>query len=905
MTMTMTNISIVILASALVSWGRAALPLAAADEPIDPKDAIWIEGERPSRSDVARHPWWYDKVKTDVLSGGEWISNFSKEKEGIAEYELKVLVADTYVFWIRANPQGATLSRQLDGGEWTAIDLERDQRGRINIAGDGEPDLRFLAWVKAGTVKLGAGTHTLALKMHSENNHHGGVDCFAFTRIPFTPSGTTKPGVRQAAAGPGDWFAVIPDDDSFSKDSVIDMTRLLEAPAGKHGFLRRDGSRLRFEKAAEPTKFWGLGANIEPGRMSSEDQKRRARYLAKHGVNMVRVHPVFDEVGPLRDGRLDPKRLDALDVYFAALKEQGIYSTWSLFYPYQVSEADGYAPELFRELEVKDARRGLRGTYGLINFERKLQDLALRYVKALLEHRNPYTGLRYRDDPALAVLEIQNEDCVFFHFPLGPLQAGKQFPLHSKRLRERWCAWVKARYRSDAAVKAAWGSLRGHESLEKGELDLMGAFHLGGGGPLYEFQGQALRAGDFIRFLAEIQREYYTRREKEVRHLGFKGVTVTTAWRSGGAAADPANLWCDTAADMIDRHNYLGGGEGGHGIKEGKVHDTSHLTQPGRGLLATGLYQVDDRPFSMTEWTQLPPNEWKLEAAPLVAFYGMGLQGWDASYHFLQSGVRLGDGWPRESSYVSDTPHYMGQFPALAFALRHGHIAEAPVIAARRLKLDDLFTGKDALEQDFTAGGHDVKSLKDALGTPVEALAIGRVTVAFGGGVTEKKDLSPYWDAEKRIVKSATGELAWDYGRQVVTLSAPRTQAIIGRAGGRKFDLPGVTATVKTPFVSLILTPLDDQPLDRSKQVLITAMARDRQTGTLYSEDRRTLLAKGGPPLLMEPVEATLKLSGSAPAEVRALDIYGVPTPRRVPVAADGAFVIDGRYQTYYYEVKR
>src|SRR5439155_19919253 len=62
------------------------------------------------------------------------------------------------------------------------------------------------------------------------------------------------------------------------------------------------------------------------------------------------------------------------------------------------------------------------------------------------------------------------------------------------------------------------------------------------------------------------------------------------------------------------------------------------------GLLATGLYQVEGRPFSLSEWSQMPPNQWKAEAAPLIAFYGMGLQGWDAAYHFLSSQERLGDG---------------------------------------------------------------------------------------------------------------------------------------------------------------------------------------------------------------------------------------------------------------------
>ena len=61
----------------------------------------------------------------------------------------------------------------------------------------------------------------------------------------------------------------------------------------------------------------------------------------------------------------------------------------------------------------------------------------------------------------------------------------------------------------------------------------------------------------------------------------------------------------------------------------------------------------------------------------------------------------------------------------------------------------------------------------------------------------------------------------------------------------------------------------------------------------------------GGPPLLMEPVEAKLTFKGSRPIKVRPLDVYGVPRKKSIEVAADGSFVIDGTQQTFYYEVKR
>ena len=55
----------------------------------------------------------------------------------------------------------------------------------------------------------------------------------------------------------------------------------------------------------------------------------------------------------------------------------------------------------------------------------------------------------------------------------------------------------------------------------------------------------------------------------------------------------------------------------------------------------------------------------------------------------------------------------------------------------------------------------------------------------------------------------------------------------------------------------------------------------------------------------MEPVQATMKLKGAAPATINVLDVYGVPTGKTVKPAADGSFGISGEYRTYYYEVKR
>ena len=41
-------------------------------------------------------------------------------------------------------------------------------------------------------------------------------------------------------------------------------------------------------------------------------------------------------------------------------------------------------------------------------FDPRLIELQKEYARDLLTHRNPYTGLRYVDDPALALVEVCN-----------------------------------------------------------------------------------------------------------------------------------------------------------------------------------------------------------------------------------------------------------------------------------------------------------------------------------------------------------------------------------------------------------------------------------------------------------------------------------------------------------------
>ncbi len=906
-------------------------------------EAVWIEGEDFASSTWNNHSWYRGSgIKKDLLSPGSpglsdggWHAHYTSNASpdsAVATYTFKITQGGTYNWWIRLNPfsnsnGGADYSYRYKPprgvwSAWKSLDVSEARPNAINLVEPGI-DIRFIAWSYGDTFDLRPGSQEFQIRLSdrsgADKENHGGIDVMAFVNFLWAPTGVVPPNPNPPPAGPNDWFVLMAGPDPFSADSITDVSRLIHKPAGKHGFLKAPGKDFKFQDGTA-VKFWGVDASMAA---TPELQQRQARFYVKHGINMIRQHPVESVLGPLQGGpsnrRFDPERLDKWDRWFSILKENGIYMTWSLFYHHVVLPDQGVEPALYNELP--DSSPG-KDTYGMATFVKEYQDSQWRYAALLLNHVNPYTGLAYKDDPALAIVEARNEDSVFFHNPLGDGFARGQSRLnHAARLKAMWRHWIKSRYGDDNALAAAWGaglktttinngdgSVRSlPDSVNQDNMYIYAAWEMQADGPNWNKAAERKRMGDFIRFLAEMQRDTYLTYQQRLRDIGYRAVTVSTAWLAGGPAASAANLWTDDAMEAIDRHNYFGGGQGGHDIAAGSVNNDTHMNKPGRGILSSGLWQVEDKPFIITEWTQKPPNQWKAEIAPLFAFYGMGLQGWDASYHFAASRTYMGSGWPGMRSYVTCTPHYLGQFPALAFAIYKGHFDEADIVSARRLSTDDAFAGIDKLDQKYGLVGYDEHELLAHGGTPVEALAVGRVTIKVKDGQQPSylADLEEYWSDRSQLVRSSTDQLTWRYADKVVTVHSEKTQGVIGFAGGGTYHLPAVTVSqIETPFISLLFTPLDDRPLIDSEHILITALAQDKQYGAVYYSDGTQLLETGGPPLLLEPVRATLTFKGAPLTSVKVVDVYGVPTQRQVERSGN-TFTIDGRYTTYYYQVKR
>jgi hypothetical protein len=707
------------------------------------------------------------------------------------------------------------------------------------------------------------------------------------------------------------WFPFTPT--STPAPGVIGMQSWLDAPAGKHGFVRSVEDKLIFENG-QPVKFWGT--NICSSLPFTDAQRADAfvEFLAKYGVNAIRFHK-FSWYGyhPERSTELDPAKFSKLDYFQSRLRKKGIYYGWSHIYGHRVSPGD--SARLLAYQEIKNLNfpwSHLNGsTASLVNFAPDLQQLNIDLTVSMLNHVNPYTGLRYADDPALAFVEFQNEDNIFW----GAIEMSlQQAPTYKRLLSRQFSQWLKAKYGSQSALEAAWGkgNLKPGETLEEETIFPQPSHQMFSREyqtALSENRPMATHVLDKIRFLYERQLDFYQRFETAVRATGYKGVLVGSCWQAGSGPSHFYNLYSDNAVGMVDRHNYFGAE--GHRMQEGKVTNHAMISQPGSGLLSTGLQDVADRPFSFSEWMSKVPNEWTAEAAPLIAFYGMGLQGWDASFSFATDIPAFSRYLESEGHglYNATSPLHMGLYPALARMVHRGDITESPILSTRNVHVPSLAEGKLGF-REVVRQGHDVKDFSGTFSP--ELLAVGRFPVRFTDSYlpTKAPDVSLHRDEKISVLKSVTGQLQWHYGeKKYVTLNAGGSTGVVGFWPKQTIELGDWEIYTENPFAVLLITSLSSkvENVAEADSILVTAVARGRNTDMTYeyNEGNTRLTSKGKPPLLLEPVKATLKMKGKRKWKVTVLDQDGLASVQTAPVKGN-RFEIDGeKYRTIYYLITK
>ena len=250
---------------------------------------------------------------------------------------------------------------------------------------------------------------------------------------------------------------VLPWDDA-AHGTVTDVSFLNAKPAGGNGPIQARNGHFVEGKTGKRIRFIGTNFAGHDAFPSHADAEKVAARIAKLGINLVRMHHM-DNVGwgtgatiwdtSLKDRQhIDPAQLEKLDYLIAQFKKNGVYTNINLHVSRQFSEADGFPPSISQMPFDFDKR--------VDEFDRRMIQLQKNYAHDLLTHVNPYTGLAYTDDPAVAVVEINNENSLVSNW--GPLGEGLDVlpePFRGE-LVGFWNDWLVKKYGTDARLQAAW-----------------------------------------------------------------------------------------------------------------------------------------------------------------------------------------------------------------------------------------------------------------------------------------------------------------------------------------------------------------------------------------------------------------------------------------------------------------
>ena len=666
--------------------------------------------------------------------------------------------------------------------------------------------------------------------------------------------------------------------------TALDVSRLLDAPAGKHGPLATDGEQFVFRDGTK-ARFLGVNIVASANFPTHEQAEKLAELLAQMGVNMTRHHHldapwsrpnIFGNKPTTLE--LDSEMLERFDYLIDQLQRRGIYQFFDMLVHREVSSADG----------VPDAGQLVRGLKIHGEFDPKLIELQERFVQQFMGHRNAYTQQTYAKDPAIALVEIINEDSLFWLQPEGEFSV--RTPAAKALLNHLFSEWLNERVPGGRpALAKRWGnaSLSADEDPARGNINAVVAFGKGD-----EKRLAPARTKDTLQFYYDTMLSYFRRIEGKLEKLGYRGlITGSNHWTD-----HPLDLRLNAEFKFVDRHAYWAHPEGGWGYTAGISWDPSPMvSNPGLGVVGSlARRRVRGLPYTCSEWQTAAPNDYRHEGLLLVASYA-SLQGSHPLQFAISHDIEKTIGQTRalDNSFdILDQPTALGAWPAAALLFHRGDVTPSPVEAFVKVAHDSLFAAEASVN------------------APAEIGLIARTGVDFdsGQGPDALKALVRQ-HTKGGVVSSVTGELRHDSAAGRFELDTPRSQGFVGFSAHQPTTLGNVTIAIDNRFAVVVVTSLDDQPISSSKHWLVTALGNAVNTGMKLAPGGNRLAEAGDAPVLVEPIRGTVTLrSLSTPSpEMRAFALDGAGMRGKAvsirQVAGGVELPLTAEAQTMHYEI--
>ena len=669
--------------------------------------------------------------------------------------------------------------------------------------------------------------------------------------------------------------------------SALDFSRLglTDPPAGKYGWLRSVGDHFEFsERPGEPMRFYGANVVWSALYLDRDECDRFADLLQRMGYNSVRIHHYERELlDPEAPDSLTfrPDSLDKLDYLFAALKERGIYSSIDLFVSRQVESA-----EIFPGTEGRVSNFKV-----LIPVSDRAFENLKEFSRRLLTHVNPYTGLVWKDDPALAFISLINEGMSLNYWD-------RLDDLARPLWQEAFNRWLTERYGTREAMAEAWG-----EALEPGQDPTHGSVPLPN---TFENDRPGL---DLARFCAEIHARMFRRMAHFLRdELSCRALlTDMNAW-----TYTLQNQYPRAEFDYADSHFYWDHPEflrrGWRLPSKGWSGGGSAVADGGGGPAIRALTRFYNKPFTLSEYNWAYPSIFRSESGLVVGSY-CSLQDYGGVWRYAFAGYREALVEPAPLSYFyfgSDPINLAAERAAVCLFLRRD-------VAAAKTRVGLASSRQGLLESEHVAN-LDARIARLGWVTQIGMSVDGRDTVAprpdvclpLSGDRCPKEadsrvlaqeplsaDALPaaiqalrdrgllaeenVTDPSKSIFESETGEILLDGEEATLLVDTPRT------AGAFSVD-PGAVSVgpleVETEGWggAVWVSSLDGEPITSSGRMLLVHVTDVQNSGARFADRKRRVLEGWGElPYLARCGRARVDLTTGRADELHvwALDMSG------------------------------
>ena len=774
------------------------------------EDYVWIEGESMSKGDLSdKH---HNVSRHKNLSGGvSFGSNDAKIRK--AEWDFEMPASGEWHVYVRKFWKHGPFKWRVNGGEFQELTKKKTQL--LDNMGLGR-EHQGINWVFLGRAEFKKGSNNLYIESLEDKGAFV-IDCFCISKNPFEPSGLKKPGEKLGLADKGTW-AFEPDYDSFEKEDALGLRSLNEKRAGESGYISSNSDGQFVDGKGKEIRFWCTQGGLHRG-PGTEALRNHAKHLAKRGINMYRHHGHFNA-----DAKGDPmatreSEIDAAQKMVAVMAEEGIYSTVSLFW---ATHSEGG-----KNWGIK-AHNGGKLT-GLVFWHPDMQKIYRKWWKDVLTRPNPYHPKKtpLGKDPALAIIQLQNEDSLFFH----TIKSYGKDKAKLALMQSYFDKWLKEK--GYPATKI---------NLKLWELDNPKDEHC------YTMQFFAETMYNFNRDTQE-----YLRKE-----LGCKALINAGNWKTANQTKLlDLERWSYTANEVIGNNRYVNGngdnggkphfsptGRQGYQVNVGDTfQDHSCLTFPRK--LATNAKLVKGHPYIISESTWVAPMSYQSEGPFLIAAYS-SLTGMDCYYWFALGSIGYDKGIKK---WQAANPAMMGGWPAASLMFRKGYIKQGePAVYEERALEGDMWklrspiiveeAGFDANRDASVSPLSSVKS-----GVPALAYLVGPVEVKYDGNPKNSKvaDFDQYIKGD--VVTSITGELSYDKATGLCTLDAPKAQGVTGflsKAG--QVNTADLSIDSKNDYATVLAVSVDGEDLSKSKKVFLQITTVCRPYG--WKESPATM--KGG-----------------------------------------------------------